>query len=72
MDGNEEFVLLDEQKLTYEKVISKYILTDRANVQYITTNQAFREILRSLKVSVFFVDDLQKVAKKDIGTLETI
>src|SRR5699024_7708396 len=79
MEGNEEFVLLDEQKVAYEKVISiyeklkaktdqkhaiiikggpgtgksviglnlmSYMLSSDANVEYITPNQAFREILR--------------------------
>ena len=77
--GNEEFVLLDEQKVAYEKVVSKYnqlktqtdqkhvilikggpgtgksviglnvmsyMLNTRAYVEYITPNQAFREVLR--------------------------
>jgi DUF2075 family protein/Cdc6-like AAA superfamily ATPase len=167
VEGNEEFILLDEQKVAYEKVISTYhqhkdqadqkqviiikggpgtgksviglnllshMLQSRAHVQYITPNQAFREILRkkligssnhvevrdlfkgsasyvdvpaayfdvlicdeahrlkehghmqkkiegenqvtqiirSSQVSVFFVDDLQKISKKDIGTVDVI
>jgi uncharacterized protein len=77
--GNEEFVLLDEQKVAYEKVVSKYnqfktqteqmhviiikggpgtgksviglnlmskMLNNKAYVEYITPNQAFREVLR--------------------------
>ncbi len=79
LKGNEEFVLLDEQKVAYEKVVSKYnqfveqtdqknviiikggpgtgksviglnvmsyMLTKKAYVEYITPNQAFREVLR--------------------------
>ncbi len=77
--GNEEFILLDEQKVAFEKVVSlhqqfqnhtdrkqvilikggpgtgksviglnllSYMLKSGENVQYITPNQAFREILR--------------------------
>ncbi|MFC3040433.1 DNA/RNA helicase domain-containing protein [Virgibacillus xinjiangensis] len=167
IEGNEEFVLLDEQKVAYEKVRSIYnqaqtktdqkqviiikggpgtgksviglnlisaFLKSDAYVEYITPNQAFREILRkkvvgnsnhmevrnlfkgsasyvdtpeeyfevlicdeahrlkeqghmkkkipgenqatqiirSSKVSVFFVDDQQVISKKDIGTVKLI
>jgi DUF2075 family protein/archaellum biogenesis ATPase FlaH len=162
--GNEEFVLLDEQKVAYEKVVSlynklktetvqkqviiikggpgtgksviglnlmSYMLNSKAYVEYITPNQAFREVLRkkligssghvevrdlfkgsasyvltpenyfdvlicdeahrlkehghmkkkiegenqitqiirSSRISVFFIDDLQKISKKDIGSV---
>lgn len=165
--GNEEFVLLDEQKVAYEKVVSlynklktatdqkqviiikggpgtgksviglnvmSYMLTSRAYVEYITPNQAFREVLRkkligssghvevrdlfkgsasyvetpknyfdvlicdeahrlkeqghmkkkiagenqitqiirSSRISVFFIDDTQKISKKDIGSVMEI
>jgi broad-specificity NMP kinase len=164
IDGNEEFVLLDEQKVAYEKVLSKYnqfktqtdqkhviiikggpgtgksviglnlmryMLNSKANVEYITPNQAFREVLRkkligssgyvevrdlfkgsatyvdtpenhfdvlicdeahrlkeqghmkkkiagenqitqiirSSRISVFFIDNFQKISKKDIGSV---
>lgn len=167
IEGNEEFVLLDEQKVAFEKVMSKYeqlkiqtgkkhviiikggpgtgksviglnlmsrMLQTNAYVEYITPNQSFREILRkkligasghvevrdlfkssaayveapedyfdvlicdeahrlkehghmkkkiegenqatqiirSSKISVFFVDDLQIISKKDIGSVEVI
>ncbi|WP_404332092.1 DNA/RNA helicase domain-containing protein [Mesobacillus maritimus] len=167
IDGNQEFVLLDEQKVAYEKVMSKYnqirtqtdqkhviiiqggpgtgksviglnlmssILQTSAYVEYITPNQSFREILRkkligasghvevrdlfkssasyvetpndyldvlicdeahrlkvhghmkkkiegenqatqiirASKISVFFVDDLQMISKKDIGNVALI
>jgi uncharacterized protein len=167
LKGNEEFVLLDEQKVAYEKVVSKYnqfktqtdqkhviiikggpgtgksviglnlmsyMLNSKAYVEYITPNQAFREVLRkkligtsghvevrdlfkgsasyvqapenyfdvlicdeahrlkeqghmkkkiegenqvtqiirSSRISVFFVDDLQKISKKDIGSVKEI
>ncbi|MDM5187312.1 DUF2075 domain-containing protein [Bacillus sp. DX4.1] len=162
--GNEEFILLDEQKVAYEKIISmynqlktkkdqkqvilikggpgtgksviglnvmSYMLKTNAYVEYITPNQAFREVLRkklvgtsgfievrdlfkgsasyveapenyfdvlicdeahrlkehghmkkkiegenqatqiirSSKISVFFIDDSQKISKKDIGSV---
>ncbi len=165
--GNEEFILLDEQKVAYEKVVSMYnrlsqntdqkhviiikggpgtgksviglnlmsnLLKSEAYAEYITPNQAFREILRkkvigksnfvevrdlfkgsasyvhtpkdyfdvlicdeahrlkeqghmkkkivgenqatqiirSSKVSVFFVDDKQVISKKDIGSVKLI
>ncbi|WP_160725007.1 DUF2075 domain-containing protein [Bacillus sp. USDA818B3_A] len=165
--GNEEFVLLDEQKVAYEKVVSLYnqiktqtdqkhviiikggpgtgksviglnlmshMLNSRANVEYITPNQAFREVLRkkligrsghvevrdlfkgsasyvqtpenyfdvlicdeahrlkehghmkkkiegenqitqiirSSRISVFFIDDFQKISKKDIGSVNAV
>jgi uncharacterized protein len=167
LKGNEEFVLLDEQKVAYEKVVSKYnqfkaqtdqkhviiikggpgtgksviglnlmsyMLNNKAYVEYITPNQAFREVLRkkligtsghvevrdlfkgsasyvhapenyfdvlicdeahrlkeqghmkkkiegenqvtqiirSSRVSVFFVDDLQRISKKDIGSVKEV
>lgn len=170
IEGNEEFVLLDEQKVAYEKVISKYnqlmkqtdqkhqkhvilikggpgtgksviglnlmsyMLNTKAYVEYITPNQAFREVLRkkligssgyvevrdlfkgsasyvqtpenyfdvlicdeahrlkehghmkkkiegenqvtqiirSSKISVFFIDDSQKISKKDIGSVKVL
>ena len=167
IEGNEEFILLDEQKVAYEKVVSiydqlslendkkhvilikggpgtgksviglnlmSYMLKNRAYVEYITPNQAFREVLRkklvgssghvevrdlfkgsasyvatpenyfdvlicdeahrlkehghmkkkidgenqatqiirSSKVSVFFIDDLQKISKKDIGSVNLL
>ncbi|QST00395.1 DUF2075 domain-containing protein [Pontibacillus sp. ALD_SL1] len=167
IDGNEEFVLLDEQKVAFEKVLSIYnrispetdqkhsilikggpgtgksviglnlmsqLLKQNAYAEYITPNQAFREILRkkligstshvevrdlfkgsasyvhtpvdyfdvlicdeahrlkeqghmkkkiegenqatqiirSSKVSVFFVDDEQVISKKDIGSEKVI
>jgi uncharacterized protein len=167
LKGNEEFVLLDEQKVAYEKVISKYnkfvqqpdqkhviiikggpgtgksviglnvmsyMLNKKAYVEYITPNQAFREVLRkkligtsghvevrdlfkgsasyvhapenhfdvlicdeahrlkehghmkkkiegenqvtqiirSSRISVFFVDDFQMISKKDIGSVKEI
>lgn len=167
IEGNEEFVLLDEQKVAYEKVVSIYnktktqtdekhvilikggpgtgksviglnlmshMLKSRAYVEYITPNQAFREVLRkkligssghvevrdlfkgsasyveapenyfdvlicdeahrlkehghmkrkipgenqatqiirSSRVSVFFIDDFQKISKKDIGSVELL
>ncbi|WP_077212427.1 DUF2075 domain-containing protein [Bacillus dakarensis] len=167
IEGNEEFVLLDEQKVAYEKVVSiynktktqtdqkhvilikggpgtgksviglnlmSYMLKSRAYVEYITPNQAFREVLRkkligssghvevrdlfkgsasyveapenyfdvlicdeahrlkehghmkkkipgenqatqiirSSRVSVFFIDDFQKISKKDIGSIELL
>ncbi|MCM3790340.1 DUF2075 domain-containing protein [Domibacillus indicus] len=167
IEGNEEFILLDEQKVAYEKVISKYnefknqtdqkhvilikggpgtgksviglnlmsyMLKNRAYVEYITPNQAFREVLRkkligtsgrmevrdlfkgsasyvdapenyfdvlicdeahrlkehghmkkkiegenqatqiirSSKISVFFIDDFQQISRKDIGSLELL
>jgi uncharacterized protein len=167
IEGNEEFVLLDEQKVAYEKVVSKYnhfkaqtdqkhviiikggpgtgksviglnlmsyMLKSKAYVEYITPNQAFREVLRkkligssghvevrdlfkgsasyvhapknyfdvlicdeahrlkeqghmkkkiegenqvtqiirSSRISVFFVDDLQKISKKDIGSVKEV
>jgi uncharacterized protein len=167
LKGNEEFVLLDEQKVAYEKVVSKYnqfvdqtdqkhviiikggpgtgksviglnvmsyMLHKKAYVEYITPNQAFREVLRkkligksghvevrdlfkgsasyvhapenyfdvlicdeahrlkehghmkkkiegenqvtqiirSSRISVFFVDDLQMISKKDIGSVKEI
>lgn len=167
LKGNEEFVLLDEQKVAYEKVISKYnhfigqpdqkhviiikggpgkgksviglnvmsyMLNKKAYVEYKTPNQAFREVLRkkligtsghvevrdlfkgsasyvltpenyfdvlicdeahrlkehghmkkkiegenqvtqiirSSRVSVFFVDDFQMISKKDIGSVKEI
>ncbi|SDI24941.1 hypothetical protein SAMN05192534_1288 [Alteribacillus persepolensis] len=79
LDGSDEFVLLDEQKVAYEKVIALYnalkqktdtkqmilikggpgtgksviglhvmrhMLEAGANMEYITPNQAFREVLR--------------------------
>ncbi|ADI00159.1 DUF2075 domain-containing protein [Salisediminibacterium selenitireducens] len=79
MKGNEAFILLDEQKVAYEKALSIYqqadletaqkevvlikggpgtgksviglnlmnaFLNDKANVEYITPNQSFREILK--------------------------
>ncbi|AOM83534.1 DNA/RNA helicase domain-containing protein [Salisediminibacterium beveridgei] len=79
LEGNEEFILLDEQKVAYEKVLAVYqqadletaqkevvlikggpgtgksviglnlmndFLKDEANVEYITPNQSFREILK--------------------------
>ncbi|MBM7651261.1 DUF2075 domain-containing protein [Neobacillus cucumis] len=165
--GNEEFVLLDEQKVAYEKVVSLYnqikvqthqkqviiikggpgtgksviglnlmshMLHSRAYVEYITPNQAFREVLRkkligssghvevrdlfkgsasyvqapenyfdvlicdeahrlkehghmkkkiegenqitqiirSSRISVFFIDDFQKISKKDIGSVKEV
>ena len=167
LKGNEEFVLLDEQKVAYEKVVSKYnqfktqtdqkhviiikggpgtgksviglnlmsyMLNSKAYVEYITPNQAFREVLRkkligtsghvevrdlfkgsasyvqapenyfdvlicdeahrlkeqghmkkkiegenqvtqiirSSRISVFFVDDFQKISKKDIGSVKEV
>ncbi|WP_078549765.1 DUF2075 domain-containing protein [Litchfieldia alkalitelluris] len=167
IEGNEEFILLDEQKVAYEKVVSLYnkletqtnqkhviiikggpgtgksviglnlmshLLKSDAYAEYITPNQAFREILRkklvgksshvevrdlfkgsasyvqtpkdyfdvlicdeahrlkehghmkkkiegenqatqiirSSKVSVFFVDDMQIISKKDIGSVKLI
>ncbi|PFD96430.1 ATP/GTP-binding protein [Bacillus cereus] len=164
IQGNEEFILLDEQKVAYEKIISMYnqmktkkdqkqvilikggpgtgksviglnvmshMLKTNAYVEYITPNQAFREVLRkkmvgtsgfievrdlfkgsasyveapenyfdvlicdeahrlkehghmkkkiegenqatqiirSSKISVFFIDDSQKISKKDIGSV---
>ncbi|MDR7079747.1 DUF2075 family protein [Neobacillus niacini] len=167
LKGNEEFVLLDEQKVAYEKVVSKYnqfktqtdqkhviiikggpgtgksviglnlmsyMLNSNAIVEYITPNQAFREVLRkkligtsghvevrdlfkgsasyvqapenyfdvlicdeahrlkeqghmkkkiegenqvtqiirSARISVFFVDDFQKISKKDIGSVKEV
>lgn len=167
IEGNEEFIQLDEQKVAYEKVVSKYnqlkeqpdqkhviiikggpgtgksviglnlmshMLNTNAYVEYITPNQSFREILRkkligasgyvevrdlfkssasyveaprdyfdvlicneahrlkehghmkkkiegenqatqiirSSKISVFFVDDLQFISKKDIGSVQLI
>jgi uncharacterized protein len=167
IEGNQEFILLDEQKVAFEKVLSKFnqlkaesfakhviiikggpgtgksviglnllssILQTSSYVEYITPNQSFREILRkkligasghvevrdlfkssaayvetpdnyfdvlicdeahrlkvhghmkkkiegenqatqiirSSKISVFFVDDLQIVSKKDIGSVELI
>lgn len=167
IEGNEEFVLLDEQKVAYEKIISKYnqyktqtdqkhvilikggpgtgksviglnvmsyLLNNRAYVEYITPNQAFREVLRkkligtsghievrdlfkgsasyveapenyfdvlicdeahrlkehghmkkkilgenqatqiirSSRISVFFIDDFQKISKKDIGSVDLL
>lgn len=78
-EGNEEFILLDEQKVAYEKVLSiynslnleadkkhtilikggpgtgksviglnlmNYLLGKEATIEYITPNQSFREILR--------------------------
>ncbi|WP_042458841.1 DUF2075 domain-containing protein [Neobacillus dielmonensis] len=167
LKGNEEFVLLDEQKVAYEKVVSKYnqfrkqteqkhviiieggpgtgksviglnlmgyMLNKKAYVEYITPNQAFREVLRkkligssghlevrdlfkgsasyvnapenyfdvlicdeahrlkeqghmkkkiegenqvtqiirSSRISVFFIDDLQKISKKDIGSVKEV
>ncbi|WP_394234167.1 DNA/RNA helicase domain-containing protein [Niallia oryzisoli] len=167
IEGNEEFVLLDEQKVAYEKVVSifnkykaqtnqkhvvlikggpgtgksviglnlmSYMLKSKAYVEYITPNQAFREVLRkkligssghvevrnlfkgsasyvdtpegyfdvlicdeahrlkeqghmkkkipgenqatqiirSSRISVFFVDDFQKISKKDIGSVDLL
>jgi uncharacterized protein len=167
IEGNEEFVLLDEQKVAYEKVVSKYnqfkaqtdqkhviiikggpgtgksviglnlmsyMLKSKAYVEYITPNQAFREVLRkkligtsghvevrdlfkgsasyvhtpenyfdvlicdeahrlkeqghmkkkiegenqvtqiirSSRISVFFIDDFQKISKKDIGSVKEV
>lgn len=164
VEGNEEFILLDEQKVAYEKIISMYnqlktkkdskhvilikggpgtgksviglnvmshMLKTNAYVEYVTPNQAFREVLRkklvgtsgfievrdlfkgsasyveapenyfdvlicdeahrlkehghmkkkiegenqatqiirSSKISVFFIDDSQKISKKDIGSM---
>ena len=167
IEENEEFVLLDEQKVAYEKVVSiynqlktktdqkhvilikggpgtgksviglnlmSYMLKNKAYVEYITPNQAFREVLRkkligtsghvevrdlfkgsasyvdtpkdyfdvlncdeahrlkeqghmkkkipgenqatqiirSSRISVFFIDDFQKISKKDIGSVELL
>lgn len=167
IDGNEEFVLLDEQKVAYEKVVTlyndvrmqtdgkhvilikggpgtgksviglnlmSYMLKADANVEYISPNQAFREVLRkkligssghvevrdlfkgsasyvdtpdqyfdvlmcdeahrlkehghmkkkiegenqatqiirSSRISVFFIDDFQKISKKDIGSVRLL
>ncbi|MEH7239096.1 DUF2075 domain-containing protein [Bacillus sp. JJ1562] len=167
LQGNEEFILLDEQKVAFEKVVSMYrkiktqtdqkhaiiikggpgtgksviglnlmsfFLNENAYAEYITPNQSFREILRkklmgkshhveirdlfkgsaayvhtpadyfdvlicdeahrlknhghmqkkiegenqatqilrSSKVSVFFVDDQQVISKKDIGSQKVI
>ncbi|MFL6559527.1 MAG: DNA/RNA helicase domain-containing protein, partial [Bacillus sp. (in: firmicutes)] len=167
IEGNEEFVLLDEQKVAFEKVVSKYnqfnaqtdqkhviiikggpgtgksviglnlmsyMLKSKAYVEYITPNQAFREVLRkkligssghvevrdlfigsasyvhapenyfdvlicdeahrlkeqghmkkkiegenqvtqiirSSRISVFFIDDFQKISKKDIGSVKEV
>ena len=167
VEGNEEFILLDEQKVAFEKVVSlynkldilagqkhviiikggpgtgksviglnlmSYLLKSRAYAEYITPNQSFREILRkklvgssghvevrdlfkgsaayvqtpkdyfdvlicdeahrlkqqghmqkkvegenqatqiirSSKVSVFFVDDQQVISKKDIGSVKLL
>ncbi|MDA1679850.1 DUF2075 domain-containing protein [Bacillus cereus group sp. TH152-1LC] len=164
IEGNEEFILLDEQKVAYEKIVNMYdqmktkkdqkqvilikggpgtgksviglhvmshMLKEEAYVEYITPNQAFREVLRkkmigtsgfvelrdlfkgsasyvdtpenyfdvlicdeahrlkehghmkkkivgenqatqimrSSKISVFFIDDSQKISKKDIGSV---
>ncbi|MFD1928860.1 DNA/RNA helicase domain-containing protein [Sporosarcina siberiensis] len=102
--GNEEFILLDEQKVAYEKVIAlfeevirtstakhtilikggpgtgksviglnlmNYLLSRDSNIEYITPNQAFREILRKKLVGSSGFVEIRNLFKGSASYVET-
>lgn len=102
--GNEEFILLDEQKVAYEKVVTlyeevnnvstakhtilikggpgtgksviglnlmNYLLSQESNIEYITPNQAFREILRKKLVGSSGFVEVRNLFKGSASYVET-
>ncbi|WP_017380474.1 DUF2075 domain-containing protein [Paenisporosarcina sp. TG-14] len=103
-EGNEEFILLDEQKVAYEKVLSIYrgldlasdekhtilikggpgtgksviglnlmnfLLGENATIEYITPNQAFREILRKKLIGTSEFVEIRSLFKGSASYVET-
>lgn len=103
-EGNEEFILLDEQKVAYEKVLSIYknldlasdekhtilikggpgtgksviglnlmnfLLGEEATIEYITPNQSFREILRKKLIGRSGFVEIRSLFKGSASYVET-
>ncbi|MFP3324252.1 DUF2075 domain-containing protein [Planococcus sp. SIMBA_160] len=103
-EGNEEFILLDEQKVAYEKVLSIYnsldletdqkhtilikggpgtgksviglnlmnfLLGEEATIEYITPNQSFREILRKKLIGRSGFVEIRSLFKGSAAYVET-
>lgn len=103
-EGNEEFILLDEQKVAYEKVLSIYngmdletdqkhtilikggpgtgksviglnlmnfLLGKEATIEYITPNQSFREILRKKLIGRSGFVEIRSLFKGSASYVET-
>ncbi|MFD1030187.1 DNA/RNA helicase domain-containing protein [Metaplanococcus flavidus] len=103
-EGNEEFILLDEQKVAYEKVLSiyssldleadkkhtilikggpgtgksviglnlmNYLLGKEATIEYITPNQSFREILRKKLIGRSGFVEIRSFFKGSAAYVET-
>lgn len=103
-EGNEEFILLDEQKVAYEKVLSIYnsldfesdqkhtilikggpgtgksviglnlmnfLLGKEATIEYITPNQSFREILRKKLIGRSGFVEIRSFFKGSAAYVET-
>lgn len=103
-EGNEEFILLDEQKVAYEKVLSIYngmdletdqkhtilikggsgtgksviglnlmnfLLGEEAKIEYITPNQSFREILRKKLIGRSGFVEIRSLFKGSASYVET-
>jgi len=103
-EGNEEFILLDEQKVAYEKVLSIYrsldlasdekhtilikggpgtgksviglnlmnfLLGEAATIEYITPNQSFREILRKKLIGRSGFVEIRNLFKGSASYVET-
>lgn len=101
---NEEFILLDEQKVAYEKVLSIYnsldletdqkhtilikggpgtgksviglnlmnfLLSEEATIEYITPNQSFREILRKKLIGRSGFVEIRSLFKGSASYVET-
>ena len=102
--GNEEFILLDEQKVAYEKVVTlfeqvinvstakhtilikggpgtgksviglnlmNYLLSQESTIEYITPNQAFREILRKKLIGSSGFVEVRDLFKGSASYVET-
>lgn len=103
-EGNEEFILLDEQKVAYEKVLTIYngmnlgtdqkhtilikggpgtgksviglnlmnfLLGEEATIEYITPNQSFREILRKKLIGQSGFVEIRSLFKGSASYVET-
>ena len=82
LQGNREFIMLDEQKVVYEDILNKSrqsVKDDKKRVVIVKGGPgtgksvvAVNLLIHAAKCSVFFIDESQRVTLQDIGRISEI
>lgn len=73
LDGNPEFLMIDEQKLVYETALDlAHRLNEKSGLYGNLGENQIKELINASRFNVFFIDEAQRVTLKDIGSIQTI